>query len=283
MKKEMIQILAGKRAVYVGETTGKPQLFCIHGGMGLDSNSLIPHLEGLSKIFDLVFIDLRGHGDSESALDGQYALCDFSVDVREIIKRLKGDQPCGIFGHSLGGMVAIQALADDQHLFNFAILSNTALDSSWQKCANESVATLEQKSLVVALQEYAEHPGDKTLGALAVLYGPLYFPELSKVAAAKHMADFTYKDTANSFLDEKVYPTMNLSAEVHKISTPTLIISGSQDPVVPVECQKALASALKNGTHEIITDAGHFPFVTKTEAFNKFVSNWWDNVRRKSL
>jgi pimeloyl-ACP methyl ester carboxylesterase len=277
MKKIMLSISKGKRCIYQFEHKGLPELYCIHGGMGLGSDSLIG-LSLLSDIFDLIFIDLRGCGDSEKAQDEQYDLRDFTNDIIEIVKTVSKDGPRGIFGHSLGGMVAIDLLSHS-NLFQFSILANTAMNDKWRPASSEAVQNMNDANLKNVLERYGQNPSDKTIQELATSYGPIYFPELEKINAKEIMNNFHYRNDASSYTSEKVYPGMNLSADVEQISIPTLVIAGNMDVVVPPTCQEELAGHLKKSTLVNIKDAGHFPFVTKNTEFINSINNWWKDIR----
>lgn len=51
--------------------------------------------------------DLRGHGDSDWAVGGQYSLPEFVLDIAMLARELNRD-PLTIIGHSLGGAVALE-------------------------------------------------------------------------------------------------------------------------------------------------------------------------------
>ncbi len=51
--------------------------------------------------------DLRGHGDSDWAIGGQYSMPDFVLDIAALADVIDRD-PLTIIGHSLGGGVALQ-------------------------------------------------------------------------------------------------------------------------------------------------------------------------------
>ena len=179
MKKVILTTSNGKRAIYQFEKKGLPELFCIHGGMGLGSDSLIEGLSSLTDIFDLTFIDLRGCGHSEKAQDEQYALRDFTNDIIEIVKLVSNGGPRGVFGHSLGGMIAIDLLSHSD-LFQFSILANTAMNDKWQPASGEAVQKMNDANLKSVLERYKQNPSDEILQELAISYGPIYFPELEK-------------------------------------------------------------------------------------------------------
>lgn len=282
MKKQFIKTSAGKQCAYLSEPKGLPQLFCVHGGMGLSADSLMPYLLGLSQTFDLVFIDQRGCGESEVPANGSYTLEELAGDLREIVYQLRiRKQPAGVFGHSLGGMVALKALSTYQKLFGFAFLANTALDDSWRTSAGEAVRGLNDPAIEAASKQFDENPHrDDFLRELAISYGPVYFPELPRERAREAMAGFTYRAASVGFTSEKVYPGMNLLEDARKIDVPGLVIAGEKDVVVPYRCQEDVARYLCRAELDIVVGAGHFPFVTNKDDFVQGLSQWWEGHKR---
>jgi pimeloyl-ACP methyl ester carboxylesterase len=51
--------------------------------------------------------DLRGHGDSDWAIGGDYSIIDYALDVHALGEHI-GREPYVVVGHSLGGGVALQ-------------------------------------------------------------------------------------------------------------------------------------------------------------------------------
>lgn len=79
-----------------------PQLLCIHGWLD-NANSFVPMMPYLPA-FDLVAIDLPGHGYSDALPQG-YALHELCYQLTRIVQALGWDQ-CHVMGHSLGGCIA---------------------------------------------------------------------------------------------------------------------------------------------------------------------------------
>ena len=79
----------------------QPRLLCVHGWLD-NANSFLPMMPYLPA-FDLVAIDLPGHGYSD-ALPGGYTLQEFSYQLTRIIQSL-GWSDCHVMGHSLGGCI----------------------------------------------------------------------------------------------------------------------------------------------------------------------------------
>jgi len=61
----------------------------------------------LKKRFCVYAVDLRGHGDSEWSVGGQYSLPEFVLDVAMLGNELSRF-PLTVIGHSLGGAVALE-------------------------------------------------------------------------------------------------------------------------------------------------------------------------------
>jgi aminoacrylate hydrolase len=285
MKSLAIPTPQGNRVAYVGDKRGYPQLICVHGGMGLGADSLTEGHSSLSRTFDLVFYDQRGCGKSDPATNESYTLEEFASDLKLVVDAIGADRPRGVLGHSLGGMVALKALADYPDLFDFAIIVNSAMNDGWRSAAAEAVQKRTDTAAVDAANaKFNQDPlSDDLLRAVAVEYGPIYFPELAPESAKTEMRKFSYRAAAIPFTNAKVYPGLNLSKEVSAISKPVLVISGEMDVVVPVTCQQALADALPHSTLSLVPNAGHFPFVTQTEIFEGLISQWWEKVRTEVL
>lgn len=91
------------------EKEGKP-FICLHGNFGTASN-----LAFIEKYYSgrVIIPDLRGHGLSEHA--AEYNIPEYLKDLEILISLLKVDKPI-IFGHSLGGIIAMVYESKHQNL-----------------------------------------------------------------------------------------------------------------------------------------------------------------------
>ncbi len=77
--------------------------------------------------------DLQGHGRSQGKRGYIRNFTDFARDLKSVIKKMKDDETLPthnlhLFGHSMGGLITLQALASDKPpKVSSAILSNPAL------------------------------------------------------------------------------------------------------------------------------------------------------------
>lgn len=99
----------GELAALRGGTPGGPKLLCLHGWLDNAASflPLAPHLAG----FDLVALDLPGHGASEHRAPGyDYAFVDWVHDALDAMDALGWDRADWL-GHSMGGAIASSVAA----------------------------------------------------------------------------------------------------------------------------------------------------------------------------
>jgi pimeloyl-ACP methyl ester carboxylesterase len=97
----------------VGDVAGNPDspaVVLLHGG-GQTRHSWSAAVEPLRDAgYFVVNVDLRGHGDSGWSPDGQYSAARLAGDLRTVMVDIAG--PAAWVGASMGGMTAMQALAE---------------------------------------------------------------------------------------------------------------------------------------------------------------------------
>ncbi len=84
----------------------KPPLLLVHGGRDHARNWDWVAQE-LRRDFHVIAPDLRGHGDSQWAIGGSYAMVDYTLDIAQLLRALAIEE-ITIIGHSLGGSIALQ-------------------------------------------------------------------------------------------------------------------------------------------------------------------------------
>lgn len=87
-----------------GPEDGALVLFA-HGGGQTRASWRKPFADIAAKGYRVVSIDGRGHGDSDWAPDGDYALESLSRDMRDVLRTLAA--PAVVIGASLGGLTAL--------------------------------------------------------------------------------------------------------------------------------------------------------------------------------
>ena len=107
--------------------SGYPVLF-IHGGPG--SNSYYFEMEGgdvFSKKAQMIYLDQRGCGRSDSAKNGDYSLARVVKDFDEVRQKL-GHQQWMVIAHSFGGILATQYAHDYESTIRAMVYLNCTIN-----------------------------------------------------------------------------------------------------------------------------------------------------------
>lgn len=87
--------------------TAETTVVLIHG-WSCDSSYWSAQLAALREHFDVVTVDLAGHGRTP-ATRVDFSMTSFGRDVTEVVARLPATQSIVLVGHSMGGPVAVEA------------------------------------------------------------------------------------------------------------------------------------------------------------------------------
>lgn len=82
-----------------------PTVVLVHGGRD-HARNWDWVARDLRRDFHVIAPDLRGHGDSQWAIGGMYAVADFVLDIANLIEAI-GDHEIFLVGHSLGGAISL--------------------------------------------------------------------------------------------------------------------------------------------------------------------------------
>jgi pimeloyl-ACP methyl ester carboxylesterase len=107
-----------------GEASGSP-LVLLHGGSARWQSAL-PLLPELSQQWQVYAPDLRGHGRS-GRVPGSYRLTDYAADIVTFLQQVV-KHPAVLFGHSLGGEIAILVAASAPSLVRGLMIGDAPFD-----------------------------------------------------------------------------------------------------------------------------------------------------------
>lgn len=173
--------------------------------------------------------DLRGHGKSGGTRGHVDHFSDFLDDIEGIVTSgtVRTDLPWVLYGHSLGGFICTCYLAEDRPHPDAAILSAPAL------AAEIPVAT-----------RLAAQVAGRVLPKLA-LPNPVELEHLSRDAAvgAAYDADpLVYQKATARLALESFAAQDRILKRLDQVVTPTLVIHGAEDTLVPPSASAPLAA-----------------------------------------
>ena len=129
-----------------GEATGAP-LVLLHGGSARWQSSL-PLIPALASHWQIYAPDLRGHGQS-GRVPGRYRLEDYVEDIASFLQGIV-QRPAVLFGHSLGGQIALLVAAQHPRLVRALVIGDAPLD-----LASFRAALLRDRPRLLYWQEWA--------------------------------------------------------------------------------------------------------------------------------
>ena len=225
----------------------------------------------------LVFFDQRGHGRSGTPPEGSCTIGRLGRDLGAVVEKVAPTGPVVLVGHSLGGMTVLAAASRLPELFAnrvtaVALISTTAAEVTsmgvTQLLRNPAVdgfrlLTHLAPALVQAGRTTARHVITPLLHVTS-FHGQVS-PALSRFTT--RMIDRTPIDTIVQFLDS--LRLHDESAALPALAgTPTLVISGGNDLVIPFGHARVLAEALPCSELVRIRDAAHMPHLQYPDQVN---------------
>jgi pimeloyl-ACP methyl ester carboxylesterase len=275
----------------VGDAVGDPSdppVVLLHGG-GQTRYSWGTTLANLGAHgWRAYSIDLRGHGDSEWAKDGDYTLDALAGDVVAITREL--DAPPALVGASLGGISSMAAIGEhlDETIARALVLVDVAPrieEAGRNRIGEFMIEHMESgfgslDEVADAIQRYNPHrPRPTNLGGLEKNLrrrddGRWYWhwdPEFI-------MGRLGGPDETRSSL---VDPT-RLQAAARALRVPTLLVRGRQSDLLSEEGAREFLELVPQAAFVDVSGAGHMVAGDRNDVFNDAVVAFLDEVRHGS-
>jgi pimeloyl-ACP methyl ester carboxylesterase len=241
-----------------------PTLLLIHGGPGFDHSGFKPAFSELAAVAQVIYLDLRGNGRSDTGPADKWSLEQWAEDIHSFCEALSIEEPI-VLGHSMGGIVTmIYAMRYADHPSKL-ILSSTSI----QPIGERSFATFDRlggPDARAAAKAFWTNPDEDSLGRYEELCIPLY----TRTPQEAGLFERAVRNPAMRlvFVEEELR-RLDLMLQLNQIRCPTLIIAGEDDPITPVEDIEEVAKAMRP---ELVTlarfaNAGHGVYRDCPEAF----------------
>lgn len=247
--------------------TNDEALIFLHG-IGGDSHSWDFQLDTFSSDYHTIAWDMPGYGTSSPISPMTFEkLSDSLIGMMDY---LKIDQ-AHLVGHSMGGMVAQQAISASEDRFKSLVLSATSPafgkpDGDFQK--KFISARLKPLEDGLTMPELAKKQVPNMIGDNANQKGiDLAIDSMSKVSVD------TYTASMNCLVRFDRRDNLDL------IKIPALLIAGEKDTNAPAPMMEKMASKINNSTYSCISGAGHLANMEKPEKFDQIIINFLDNIK----
>jgi 3-oxoadipate enol-lactonase len=231
------------------------------GSLGTTLEMWEPQLAALEPIVQLVRFDTRGHGRSPVPA-GPYRIDDLGRDVLRLMDDLQLERAsyCGL---SIGGMIGQWLAINAPERFDRLILICTGAflppADPW----------LERAAAVRA----AGTP-DVIADAVIARWFTEPFAAEHPDTVARYHAMLGATDPGGYAACCEAIATMDLRAGLPSVTSPTLVISGAQDPSISPSHGRLIADAIPGSRYELLDPAAHLATVERPDAVNELITEF---------
>lgn len=222
-----------------------------------------------------IALDLRGHGKSDWAANGDYSIDAFVADLRGVVAHLS--QPQALVGASLGGITSLLAEGEAQRPLSTALVlvditprveeKGAERILSFMKARPEGFASLEDAADAIAqFLPHRSRPRDLSGLAKNLRKGP----------------DGRYRwhwdpQMLNSFRLDRVRNPERMLAAARALRLPTLLVRGKMSDIVSDEAAAEFRTLVPHAQYVDVSGAGHMVAGDRNDAFSEAV---WDFLRQ---
>ena len=249
------------------EIHGKGMPLILVAGLASDSQSWEPIISGLSQHYLVITLDNRGVGRTKPQ-DIGISIQQIANDCIALIRHL-GLSSVNLLGHSMGGFVALELAMRHPDSINKLILSatsasnsrrNNALFSNWASCLETGI------DLGLWFQNI-----------FYWIFSARFFENEADVNdMVRYAVEYPHPQSAIAFRNQvNAIASYDCTEALSGIDAKTMVISGKEDLLFPIEVCARLAQAIPGATLSVIDNTAHSIHMEQprvfTECFLKFL------------
>jgi pimeloyl-ACP methyl ester carboxylesterase len=234
-----------------GPSTARP-IILLHGG-ALTAHTWDIVCLGLVPEFRCIAPDLRGHGDSEWAADGEYSIDAYRRDLEALLVHLDIDRGV-LVGNSLGGMTAIRYTAQRSPGLQPEALVLVDIGPEMREAGRQRLRSFTGGPRELdSVEDFVDR---------AVAFNPLRRRDVLRRSLLHNLRQlpsgkWTWKYDPNRFGHGPAPTTAERWADIQRITCPTLVVRGGRSDMFYDEDAAKLAETLHDGRWIQIENASH--------------------------
>ena len=256
----MAKVRVGEHELHYERGGAGEPLLMIQGMSGTHVAWGEPFLTPLRTHFDVIAFDNRGIGLS-GPIEGPFTILEMAEDTAGLLDEL-GLESAHVVGISMGGMIAQDlALAHPERL--------RSLTLGCTYCGGPGSQLMPQRNVEILAAGMMSGDRDKAIRAgYEVNLSPAFRADESRYAAFHEMATTVPAAKQTIELQAQAIFGHDASGRLGEISTPTLIVHGTEDGVLPYPNGEMIASLMPDAQLETLEDVGHM--------------FWWEQPERSA-
>ena len=258
MNEKTIEI-DGNAIRYIEEGTSEENLLLIHG-LGASAERWEHVIPQFAKNYRVLVPDLIGFGLSDKPLV-DYTTDYLSDFIRKFLKKLNINS-VSIIGSSLGGQIGAEFTYQNNSMVEKLVLISPS------GIMKHSTPALD--AYVMA----ALYPSDSSASnAFQIMSGSKNIDKKTIKGFVQRMklpnAKMAFMSTLLGLKDAEI-----ISEKLVSIKSPTLIIWGENDPIIPIKYAQSFVSEIDDCRFVKMENCGHTPYVEVPDKFYKIVSDF---------
>jgi len=256
----------GIKTSYLEAGSGEPVIMLHGSGPGVSGLANWQHnIPALAQRFHVLAPDIVGFGATERPDDIIYSLRTWTdhvwafLDAHDIGKT-------AIVGNSLGGRIALQMATDRPDRITKMVLMG----------APGVGMTLTDGLIALRGYEPSRESMRDLLRAYFAVNPAMITDDLVETRYAASIADGAYEAYRTMFYDPRhAGSELGITEdEVRAIATPTLLVHGREDKVVPVQVSMTMLGLLPNADLHVFSACGHWTQIERADEFSVLIADY---------
>ena len=256
----------GIQTSYLEAGAGEPVVMLHGSGPGVSAMANWQHNIGaLSQRFRVLAPDIVGFGVTKRPDDIVYSLRTWTDHVWAFLDA-HGIEKAAIVGNSLGGRIALQMATDRPDRITKMVLMGAP---------GVGMTLTEGLAALRAYQPSHDAMRDLLRNYFAV-DPAMITDELVAIRYEASIADGAYEAYRAMFFDPRHAGSQLgiTETEVRAIATPTLLVHGREDKVVPMQVSVTMLGLLPNADLHVFAACGHWTQIERADEFSVLVADY---------
>jgi len=243
-------------------------------GLGSNADHWYCQRPAFSPCYSVVTFDNRGIGRSEGP-DVPYTISMMAGDTVGLMDAI-GISRAHILGISMGGMIAQEIALTYPQRVRGLILACTHCGGDRAVRPAEEIARAFIEYIFTGSQEAAQN-------IPRCLFTERTLREAPEVVKRYQEISSRFPPTPDTMIRQwKAIQAHDTWEDLARVQAPTLVLSGSDDVLVPPENSKILADRIPNAQLQVIEGGGHQFLVEEADAFNRAVLEFLEALPRET-
>lgn len=244
-----------------------PSVLLIHG-VGGDSGNWDAVRARLCERFDVIAMDLRGHGESD-LITGPLDVHDLAGDAAQVLDEAQVDR-CAVIGFSLGGAVA-QALALDrpERVSKLVLIGTVAgRTPEEQGKARDRIAFLKQHGTAPIAEANRER------------WFTDAFRRDHRDVVERRVAQVKACDAPSYLHAFTVFATADFADRLHEIRVPTLVVTGEHDLAATARMAHLMGERIAGAEVQVLPGLRHSLLIEATSTVTRLLEQFLEHGAR---